>query len=159
MNVLRVAWRAWWQSVVACALFAASFAAFAQATTGRWSHLVHNVVDLTAAWTLAFAAVAATIVVPAFLILTRAGVGLFRPPRAMMLGAALGATAVVAFSMAFREGDDPKTIVDLIRQLIARPQIAWWLAVASLPFAVAGAVLGYSWSVQASGLHNSSPAA
>ena len=63
--------RAWVYSVLTCIGVIAVFASITQALTGRWEHAWHNVTDVTAAFSVVFACVAAFVYVPSFLLLGR----------------------------------------------------------------------------------------
>jgi len=79
-----------------------------QALTGRWEHAWHNVTDVTAAFSVVFAFVAAFVCVPSFLLLGR--VPRVATDRRLMasFGALVAPTAFMAFRIAFAGRKDPR---------------------------------------------------
>jgi hypothetical protein len=61
--------RTWVYSMLACIGAVAVFASVLHALTGRFEHAWHNVTDVTAAFSVVFALVAAFVLVPSFLLL------------------------------------------------------------------------------------------
>jgi hypothetical protein len=135
-------------SVAACAVVSALFVVTVHAGGGRGDQLFHDIVDVSGAWTLVFAAVCATVMVPVFLMMRSAGFAMDRRWVHMTLGACLACTSLFAFAMVFREHEDPKTVTESIDWLINRPQMLWGVAIGTLPYLVSGLVFGYSWAAE-----------
>ena len=103
------AFRAWGLSVLCCTGMMVVAVNLMDAVAGRWPPSWHDVLDVTAAVTVVFAAVAALGFIPAFLLLGRVP-RLARDRRLMALAGALLAPAVViAFRVTFAESGDPTT--------------------------------------------------
>jgi hypothetical protein len=102
--------RAWVYSVFTCVGVITVFASIVQALTGRWEHAWHNVTDVTAAFSVVFALLAAFVCVPSFLLIGR--VPRVATERRLMAscGALVAPMAFMAFRVAFAESGDPQTI-------------------------------------------------
>ena len=110
--------RAWVYAVFTCIGVIAVFASIMQALTGRWEHAWHNVTDVTAAFSVVFAFVAAFVCVPSFLLLGR--VCRVATDRRLMasFGALLAPAVFIAFRIAFSESEDPQTILGWIHHWV-----------------------------------------
>ncbi len=107
--------RAWAASVLMCAVTVVVAVNAMEALAGRWPPSPHNLVDLTAAVTVIFGAIAAIVFLPAFLLLRRVP-QLSRNWRLMAAaGALLAPTVVIAFRVTFAEFGDPHTVAGWIR--------------------------------------------
>ena len=113
--------RAWGLSVLCCAVTMVVAVNLMDAIAGRWPPSWHNVLDVTAAVTVVFAAVAALGFVPAFLVLERVP-RLARDRELMAIaGALLAPTVVIAFRVTFAESGDPATTWDWLRHFARNP--------------------------------------
>jgi hypothetical protein len=137
--------RAWVYSVFTCIGVITVFASIMQALTGRWEHAWHNVTDVTAAFSVVFACVAAFVCVPSFLLIGR--VPRVATDRRLMasFGALVAPMAFIAFRIAFAESEDPQTIWGWIQHWAQHPTE---LAVGSFPFLIPGAIFGFTWSTR-----------
>lgn len=137
--------RAWVYSVFTCIGVITVFASLMQALTGRWEHAWHNVTDVTAAFSVVFAFVAALVSVPLFMLIGR--VPRVATDRRLMasFGALVAPIAFMAFRIAFAESEDPRTIWAWIEHWAQHPTE---LAVGSLPFLIPGAIFGFTWSAR-----------
>jgi hypothetical protein len=137
--------RAWVYSILTCIGVVAVFASIMQGLTGRWEHAWHNVTDVTAAFSVVFALVAAVVCVPSFLLLGR--LPRVATDRRLMasLGALAAPTAFMAFRIAFAESEDPQTILGWLEHWTHYPTE---LAVGSFPFLLPGAIFGLTWATR-----------
>jgi hypothetical protein len=137
------AFRAWLGSAAACVAVLAAWVAAGQLLTGRMTHLVHNVVDISIAFGGIFALTAAVLYVPVF-----AAVGAALPHHmtrrvGILMGIALAPAAYLAIAWRFRESEGPQTITAVVLYWVRHlPEFAFGI----LPFAIAGAVFGILWS-------------
>jgi hypothetical protein len=140
--------RVWLASVVVCGGVLAAWVATAQLLTGRMSHAVHNMVDVSFAFGAVFALTAAVVHVPVFIALSGLLVHPLRRAVAVLVGVGLAPAAYLAVAWRFRDAEDPHTVA---------PWAWYWaghipdLVIGSLPFAAAGAVFGLLWSGAAHG--------
>ena len=138
---LRVA-RAWFVSVLACALLLGASGILEAGISGRWDHASRNAIDRALAFGLIFAAVAATLHVPVFSILTGVAPQRVTRTRAVLAGAALAPPVSLVLAMAFGGSGGPQTSLEWVRYWLGNPA-AFLAAVA--PFAIAGGVFGLAW--------------
>lgn len=133
--------RAWSASVFTCACFLAAFTLIMHAIAGRWQQALHNVADMTVAFTAVFAVVAAVLYVPTFILLGCVLRERLTRPVAVIGGAMLASFVLLAVAMVFREGDAPQT---------AWQWAMYWaqnlpgVAIGLIPYAAAGAAFGLS---------------
>jgi hypothetical protein len=133
--------RAWAASVLTCACFLAAFTLIMHAIAGRWQHALHNVTDITVAFTAVFAFVAAVLYVPTFVLLASVLRDRLTGPLSVIAGAMLAPFVLLAVAMAFRESESPRT---------AWQWATYWVqnlpgvVIGLIPYAAAGAAFGFS---------------
>ncbi|HET9383623.1 MAG TPA: hypothetical protein VFO67_00650 [Gemmatimonadales bacterium] len=130
----------WIVSVIVCLTSMAGSSLIATAWTGRWEHAVHNISDVTTAFTAVFAALA-FVFIPLFMVLERV-VGSSSVTTGVVVGVLLGAVGCLATAVVFAESEDPQTAWGWIQYWAARPL---GFALGAAPFMVAGAVFGFVW--------------
>lgn len=141
MILLRAA-RAWVISVLACALLLAALIIVQGAWWGRLAQAPANAVDIALAFGAVFAAVAATLHLPVFLILSITAASRLTRGVAALIGAALAPVVYLGVAMAFRESEGPQTALAWTRYWAQNP--AAFLG-GVVPFAIAGAIFGLAW--------------
>ena len=137
------AFRAWLISVIACVVLLLLWVAGQQVLHGRLGHLMHNMLDVSVAFSAVFAVVAVAVYIPVFGVLSALLRERFGRIAAAIVGACLAPTSYLAIVWRSHEAEDPQTLsawlADWTRHL---PEVAAGI----LPFAIAGIVFGLLWS-------------